>query len=39
MSALRSKWARQDPWIAKLLATKPRKLAAVAVANKLVDRL
>jgi transposase len=35
MSALRSKWARQDPWIAKLLATKPRKLAAVAVANKL----
>lgn len=35
MSALRSKWARQDPWIAKLLASKPRKLAAVAVANKL----
>ncbi len=35
MSALRSKWARQDPWIAKLLANKPRKLAAVALANKL----
>jgi transposase len=35
MSALRSKWARQDPWIAKLLADKPRKLAAVALANKL----
>jgi transposase len=27
--------ARQDPWLAKLLATKPRKVAAVALANKL----
>jgi len=35
MSVLGSKRARQDPWIAKLLASKPRKLAAVAVANKL----
>jgi transposase len=35
MSVLGSKRGRQDPWIAKLLATKPRKLAAVAVANKL----
>jgi len=35
MSVLGSKRARQNPWIAKLLASKPRKLAAVAVANKL----
>ena len=35
MSVLGSKRGRQDPWIAKLLASKPRKLAAVAVANKL----
>ena len=35
MSVLGSKRARQDPWIAKLLANKPRKLAAVALANKL----
>ena len=27
--------ARQDPWIARLLASKPRKLVAVALANKL----
>jgi transposase len=35
MSVLGSKRGRKDPWIAKLLASKPRKLAAVAVANKL----
>ena len=35
MSVLGSKRARQDPWLAKLLASKPRKLAAVAVANKM----
>jgi transposase len=27
--------AKQDPWLVKLLATKPRKLAAVALANKM----
>jgi transposase len=32
---LLSKRAQADPWIARLLATKPRKLAAVAVANKM----
>ena len=32
---LNSKRANQDPWLAKLLATKPRKVAAVALANKL----
>ena len=32
---LNSKGARADPWIARLLAEKSRKLAAVAVANKL----
>jgi transposase len=32
---LNSKQARKDPWIAKLLATKPRKVVAVAVANKM----
>ncbi len=32
---LNSKPAKQDPWIAKLLATKPRKVVAVAVANKM----
>jgi transposase len=32
---LNSKQARTDPWLARLLAEKSRKLAAVAVANKL----
>ena len=32
---INSKRARQDPWLAKLLATKPRKLVAVALANKM----
>lgn len=30
-----SKRAKEDPWLARLLATKPRKVAAVALANKL----
>lgn len=32
---LLSKQARTDPWLIRLLATKPRKLAAVAAANKI----
>jgi transposase len=35
MSLLNSKRAQQDPWIAQLLASKPRKLVAVALANKM----
>lgn len=35
MSVLNSKRARQDPWLVKLLAEKPRKVAAVALANKM----
>ena len=35
MSVLCSKRAKQDPWLMKLLATKKRKLVAVALANKL----
>jgi transposase len=35
MALLMSKTARQDPWLAKLLATKPRKVVAVALANKM----
>jgi len=30
-----SKRAKQDPWLVKLLASKPRKLVAVALANKM----
>ena len=30
-----SKRATEDPWIVRLLATKPRLVAAVALANKL----
>jgi transposase len=30
MSVLNSKWAKQDPWLVKLLANKERKVAAVA---------
>jgi transposase len=35
MAVLRGKRAKNDPWLARLLATKPRKLAAVALANKM----
>jgi transposase len=35
MAVIRSKRAKQDPWLAKLLASKPRKVAAVALANKM----
>ena len=35
MALLMSKRAKQDPWLVRLLATKPRKLVAVALANKM----
>lgn len=35
MSVLSSKRAKSDPWLQKLLATKPRKVVAVALANKM----
>jgi transposase len=35
MAVLSSRRARQDPWLAKLLASKPRKVVAVALANKM----
>src|ERR1700732_1268600 len=35
MSVLCSKRAQQDPWLVKLLATKERKVAACALANKM----
>jgi transposase len=35
MSVLCSKRAKEDPWLAKLLARKPRKVAACALANKM----
>jgi len=35
MSVLCSKRAKHDPWLVKLLATKERKLVAVALANKM----
>lgn len=35
MAVLNSKRARQDPWLCKLRANKPRKLVAVALANKM----
>jgi transposase len=35
MAVLNSRRAKQDPWLAKLLASKPRKLVAVALANKM----
>ncbi len=35
MAVLRSKRATQEPWLVKLLATKPRLVAAVALANKM----
>lgn len=35
MAVLRTKRAKEDPWLAKLLATKPMKVAAVALANKM----
>ena len=34
-AVLNGKRAKQDPWLAKLLATKKRKLVAVALANKM----
>ena len=34
-AVLKSKQAKEDPWLAKLLATKPRKLVSVALANKM----
>ena len=34
-SVLNSKRAKQDPWLVRLLASKPRKLVAVALANKM----
>ena len=34
-AVLNSRQAKQDPWLAKLLATKPRKVVAVALANKM----
>jgi len=35
MSVLQSKRAKRDPWLVKLLETKKRKVAAVALANKM----
>jgi transposase len=35
MSVLSSKRAKQDPWLVRLLETKRRKVAAVALANKM----
>src|SRR6266852_2413221 len=35
MSVLGAKRAKQDPWLIKLLAIKPRKLVACALANKM----
>ena len=34
-SLIISGYAKRDPWLAKLLATKPRKVAMIALANKL----
>ena len=34
-AVLKGKRAKHDPWIKKLLATKPRKVVAVALANKM----
>ena len=34
-AVLKSKRAKTDPWLAKLLAAKPRKVVAVALANKM----
>ncbi len=34
-AVLNGKQAKQDPWLARLLATKPRKVVAVALANKM----
>jgi transposase len=35
MALLKSKRAKEDPWLRKLLASKPRKVVAVALANKM----
>ena len=34
-SLIKAQHVRQDPWVTKLLASKPRKVVAVALANKL----
>ena len=34
-AVLNSKRAKQDPWLVRPLASKPRKLVAVALANKM----
>ena len=34
-AVLKTKQAQKDPWLAKLLAAKPRKVVAVALANKM----
>src|SRR6516162_1187261 len=34
-AVLKSKRGKEDPWLAKLLTSKPRKLVAVALANKM----
>jgi transposase len=34
-SLIKAQHARRDPWVARLLAVKPRKVVAVALANKL----
>ena len=34
-AVLNGKYARNDPWLAKMLESKPKKLAAVALANKM----
>jgi transposase len=34
-SLIKSQHVRQDPWVAKLLASKSRKVVSVALANKL----
>jgi transposase len=35
MAVIRGKRAKQNPWLVRLLATKPRKVVAVALANKM----
>ena len=35
MAVLKGKRAKDDPWLVKLLASKPRKVVAVALANKM----
>lgn len=35
MAVIKSKRGKEDPWLSKLLASKPRKVVAVALANKM----